>query len=159
MKTRECPREHEVAQAANRGIPDGALREHLRGCEACSETLAVSRALGTLNDADAVDRPAGDARVLWLKAQLAPRLAPAVTSERAGGGPAAVWIAVAACWAVLLAWRWSDLRSLLDRLSLGEFMMSGGNLGTVPIASLAVVALMTAVTLAIMLHQVFVEEL
>lgn len=159
MRRRECPREHDVVAAARRGMPDEEFREHARGCTACAETLAVARALVELSHADAVDRPMADPRVLWLKAQLAPRRASAVDSERSAGGSAVVWVAVAACWAVLLAWRWSELRGLLDRLSLGELMMSGGDLGAVPITSLVVVAAMAAVTLAIMLHQVFVEEL
>lgn len=159
MRRRECPREHDVAEAARRGMLDEAFREHARGCAECAETLAVARALGELSHADAVDRPMADPRVLWLKAQLAPRRASAVDSERSAGGSAVVWVAVAACWAVLLAWRWSELRGMLDRLSLGELMMSGGDLGAVPITSLVVVAAMAAVTLAIMLHQVFVEEL
>lgn len=159
MRRRECPREHEVAEAAGRGMLDEAVREHARGCAECAETLAVARALRELSHADAVDRPVADPRVLWLKAQLAPRRAPAAASEKTAGGSAMVWIAVAACWAVLLAWRWSELRGLLDRLSLGKLMMSGGDLGAVPMTSLVVVAVMAAVTLAIMLHQVFVEEL
>ena len=159
MRTRECPREHDVADAARRGTLDDAVREHARGCAMCAETLAVARALGELSHADAVDRPMADPRVLWLKAQLAPRRASAVASERTAGGSAVVWVAVAACWAVLLVWRWSELHSLLDRLSLGKLMMSGGDIGAVPMTSLVVVAAMAAVTLAIMLHQVFVEEL
>ncbi|MCM2316965.1 MAG: hypothetical protein NDJ92_17590 [Thermoanaerobaculia bacterium] len=159
MRRRECSREHDVAEAARRGVLDPAVREHARGCAVCAETLAVAHALGELSHADAVGRATADPRVLWLKAQLAPRRATAGASESPAGGSAVVWIAVAACWAVFLAWRWSELRGLLDRLSLGELMVSGGGLGAVPITSLVVVAAMAAVTLAIMLHQVFVEEL
>lgn len=159
MKTRECPREREIAAAAARGMLDDALREHARGCAACAETVAVAAALGELSRDDAVDRPAADPRVLWLKSQLASGLAGSYAAERAASGSAAVWIAVAACWVVLISWRWSELRSLLDRLSLGSLMMSGGDLGVVPVASLLFVAVMAGTTLAIMLHQVFVEDL
>jgi hypothetical protein len=69
-----------------------------------------------------------------------------------------VWTVVAVCWTVLLAWKGSELFGVLDRFSLGR-MLLGSDPGTLPMASLAIVALMTTVTLAVMLHQVFVEEL
>ncbi|MGK2856405.1 MAG: hypothetical protein ACSLFQ_04285 [Thermoanaerobaculia bacterium] len=159
MRTRTCELEHETAAAARDGAPGEAIREHARACSICAETLAVTSALRELSHADAVVRPVADARVLWLKAQLAPRLPSPIESERAARGSAVVWVAVAACWAVLISWRWSELHGLLERLSPGKLMVSGGDLGAVPVVSLAVVAVMTAVTLAIMLHQVFVEEL
>ncbi len=159
MRARECSREHEMALAARRGMLDDTLREHARGCAVCAETAAVAGALGTLSEIDFQERLAADPRVLWLKAQLVPQIAPPAAVERAAGSSAAVWIAVAACWVVLIAWRWSEVRDMLDRLSIGNVMVSGGDLGAVPIVSLLVVGVMTGVTLAIMLHQVFVEEL
>ena len=159
MTTRECPREKDVASAARRGAVDAELRGHARECPVCAETIAVTSVLAELAQADVPERSAMDARVLWLKAQLMPRFG------GAGDDPAGarqskgfVWIGVAVCWIAVLGWKWSELRGLLDRLSIGGLLVNA-DASTLPMASLAVVALMTAVTFAIMFHQVFVEDL
>ncbi|MBI2214551.1 MAG: hypothetical protein HYU52_12970 [Acidobacteria bacterium] len=159
MKARECPNEHEVVAATRRGALDGPLKAHANACRACSESARVTAALVSLADGDIPARSPVDPRLLWLKAQLVPGSFDRVVGGAASRGVIAVWGVVAASWAILLAWRWSDLRRLFELLTPERLLTSSANPATVPVASLAVVMLMVAVTLGIMLHQVFVEEL
>lgn len=159
MKARECPRERETALAARRGALDEAAAVHARGCASCAEAAAVAAALASLSDDDVPARAPVDARVLWLKAQLAPRSADAAGQGPVSRGVIAVWVAVAASWAAFLTWRWPELRSLLETLTPQQLMAGSAGHASIPMASLGAVMLMAAVTLAIMLHQVFVEEL
>ncbi|MFA6957581.1 MAG: hypothetical protein WC538_17045 [Thermoanaerobaculia bacterium] len=159
MRARECQREHEVVAAARRGSIDEALLAHAKGCAICSEAAAVASALRSLDDDDLPARSTLDARVLWLKAQLAPMSIQGPSAENASQGVFAIWAAVAACWTIFITWRWSDLKRLLETISPERLLMGAGHPAALPVASLAVVVLMAAVTLAIMLHQVFVEEL
>ncbi len=158
MRARNCPSEHDVLTAARRGALDDAMRLHAKTCATCAETIAVVAALATLGEDDEAPRARVDARVLWLKAQLAPRAMNPAEAEKAAQGVTAVWVAVTASWVVLLVWRWADLRQLLETMTPGRLLKGVVETGTLPVASLAVVVIMAAVTLAIMLHQVFVEE-
>jgi len=158
MRARECQRENEVAVAARRGSMDDTLRAHAKSCAVCSEAASVALALRSLNDDDIPARTTIDARVLWLKAQLVPLSIQGPASEQASQGVFAIWAAVAACWTIFITWRWPDLRRLLETMSPEGLLTSAGHPAALPVASLAVVVLMAAVTLAIMLHQVFVEE-
>lgn len=159
MNARECPKEREVEFAARRGAIDDALQAHVKGCDICSEVMAVTAALGSLNDDDLPARMAIDARVLWLKAQLAPFSVPSSAAGAASHGIHAVWAVVAACWTIFIAWRWPELKRLLETLTPERLLLSAGHHAALPVASLAVVGVMAAVTLGVMFHQVFVEEL
>lgn len=159
MRARGCQRENEVVVAARRGSIDEALRTHTKGCAVCSEALAVASAFRSLNDDDIPARSTLDARVIWLKAQLAPLSIQGPAAEQASQGVFAIWAAVAACWAIFLTWRWPELKRLLETISPEGLLTGAGHNAALPIASLSLVILMAAVTLAIMLHQVFVEEL
>jgi hypothetical protein len=159
MTAHECPRERETVLGLRRGALDGELAEHARECAACAEAVAVTGALASLADAELPSRTRVDARVLWLKAQLAPRAVDPAAGGAASRGVVAVWAAVAVCWAGFLAWRWPDLRHLLESLTPQRLLTGAADPGAIPMASLAAVMIMAAITLAIMLHQVFVEEL
>jgi hypothetical protein len=158
MNARECPRERELVVAVRSGSVDDALKAHANGCSVCSEAAAVASALRSLNDDDLPARSAIDARVIWLKAQLATSAISATAAGAASQGVFAVWAAVAACWTIFIAWRWSDLRHLLETMTPEKLLVGAAQPASLPVASLAIVVVMAAVTLGIMLHQVFVEE-
>jgi hypothetical protein len=148
-----------VAIAMRRGELTDVLRAHAKECPICAEAATVAAAFASLTDDDLPARSPIDARVLWLKAQLVPRSSDSTAGAGTSRGAIAVWAIVAACWALFLAWRWADLRSLLELMTPATLLTGSVNQAALPVASLAVVMVMAAVTLGIMLHQVFVEEL
>ncbi len=147
MKKRSCIREIETARAARSGHWTETLQQHVRGCDACRETVLVRGAVASL--VESVEPPAAlpDPELIRLKARLiAQRAAAEKQSERFAIFEVALqalpWVAAGGC----LTWQGATVKAYFDSVvptaSLTEALVAGGSV--VPWDSLGPVSLATA---------------
>ncbi len=116
-----CERELELIEALRRGELAPGLRDHARGCAACSEAARVSVWMNSL--ASGTERPGApvDPMVLYLKAQIMasmPREQRALQPLHLLQRIAFAFVGLG--WAVLLTWKWDAIRAFsLDRALAG----------------------------------------
>src|SRR5689334_7843066 len=82
MKTTSCSHEQSIIAAVQTECWTDALRMHLASCTPCQETFQVAGYMHSLAAVEDDPRPLPDAKVIWLKAQLAQRRASAAEALR-----------------------------------------------------------------------------
>ena len=75
MKHTSCLHEESIAVAVQTGSWTDALRTHLSDCVSCQETVQIAGWMHSLAAAEDNSHPLPDARVIWLKANLAQKRA------------------------------------------------------------------------------------
>lgn len=154
MNQHGCDREMELIGALRRGELPADLRDHARGCGACSEAANVSVWMNSLCSTMERSIPAADPMVVYLKAQLLaslPReqreLQPLHLLQRAA------FAAVALAWAVLLTWKWDAIQSFsVDRALAGAI---GG--AVLSPSLIALVFALGCVTILVTVHTALAE--
>lgn len=154
MRKHGCDREMELISALRRGELSADLRDHARGCGACSEAANVSVWMNSLRSTTELSIPAADPMVIYLKAQLLasrPRdqreLQPLHLLQHAA------FAVVALAWAVLLTWKWDSIRSF----SVDD-ALAGAIGGAVLSPSLiALVFALACVTILVSVHTALAE--
>lgn len=154
MNQHGCEREMELIGALRRGDLSAELRDHARGCGACSEAAKVSVWMNSL--ASATERTAAqiDPMVLFLKAQILATL----PGEQRGLQPLhllqrAAFALVGLGWAVLLTWKWDAIEAFsVDRALAGAI----GGAAFSP-SLIAVVFALGCATILVTVHTVLAE--
>jgi hypothetical protein len=101
-----------------------------------------------------------EARYLWLTAQLIPNR---VVQDRAlkpiGVLQVLAYIIVAGCWAVVLTWKWSNIKDWFHAPELGARLteVASGS-GSVPLSFLVIVGGLLCITSVVVMHSVLAEE-
>lgn len=116
MSEAGCPQESAVARAACSGGWNPSLEMHIRECAACREVRDAARwmqALAATPPSAQSELP--DARILWLRAQIAARDAAAERAQKI-----AQWVEIASMIAVCIAagvwvaWNWAAIGGALS---------------------------------------------
>ena len=154
--TEPCRHEPQVRRAAAENQWTDMLRQHIATCAECAAAAAAAPFMTRLSRLDERQRKLPDPGVVWLKAQL---LRSSAVADRAARPLNIVQMLaygiVAAGWAAVLTWKWSDLQRWL--LGFTPTHMVQG------MSSLSVTFLLTVVVLATMtvmlgLHTILAED-
>ena len=150
MKPTSCSHEQSIIIAVQTENWTDALRMHLSDCACCQETAQIAGCMHSLAAVEDNPRPLPDAKVIWLKAQLAQRrasaaeaLKPVETFQRVAWGVSALvlFFGSLAKWTLLeraIAWLNTGWESLVSQAGLAGLLSVAGilTLGLVAAASL-----------------------
>jgi len=155
-----CRHEPHVIRAANEDRWTDALREHVKTCEDCAIAALAAPFMHRLARVDERQKKLPDPSVVWLKAQL---LAGSAVADRAARPLNIVQMfaygVVAAGWAALLTWKWSDMQRWLATLTpsgVAEGLGSGGTALSGSVLMMLVV--LSTVTVVLAFHTILAEE-
>ncbi len=155
-----CRHEPHVIRAAAEDRWSDALREHVKTCQDCAIAALAAPFMNRLSRIDARQKKLPDPSVVWLKAQL---LAGSVAAERAAQplniAQMSAYGVVAAGWAALMTWKWSDLQRLVSTLTPSGVAegLSGSGAGLSGSVLMMLVVLST-LTVVLAFHTILADE-
>ena len=150
MKPTSCSHEQSIIAAVQTESWTDALRMHLGSCASCQETLQIAGYMHSLAAVEDDSRPLPDAKVIWLKAQLAQRrasaaeaLKPVETFQRVAWGVSALALVFG-----LLA-KWTQLERGMVWLNTGwaSLVSQAGWAGLLSVAGILTLGLVAAASL------------
>ena len=136
-----------------------SLRAHVAQCADCEATMLVAPHMKELAAIDAREHPLPDPQVVWLKAQFLRR---SMAVERASR-PLKVfqmisYVAVAAAWTAVLAWKWAAIQALLHSFSPERFVQNAGQAASLSMTFFAMIFILSSVTIGLALHTMLAED-
>lgn len=155
-----CRHEPHVLRAANEDRWTDALRDHVKTCQDCAIAALTAPFMRRLARVDERQKKLPDPSVVWLKAQL---LAGSAAADRIARplniAQMFAYGVVAAGWAALLTWKWSDLQRWLATLTPSGVAqgLSGSGAGLSGSVLMMLVVLST-VTVVLAFHTILAEE-
>lgn len=155
-----CRYEPQVRTAAARNAWTDALRAHVASCADCSAAVAVTPFMSRFARVDEREHLLPDASVLWLKAQLLGRTAAAERAVRPLNiAQIVAYLTVAAGWAALLTWKWSDLQQWFLSFTPAQMAATAsGATGPLSVSFLLSVVVLASTTVMLALHTILTEE-
>ena len=115
MNYKECQQEPSILEALRTGNWNDSHSQHLNDCSDCRETVDVARWMRLL--AQGLREPLPDAKIVWLRAQIAGEtarrdrvLAPVMLAH------ILVQVIIGVCSAAWLFWKWPEIGPALTRL-------------------------------------------
>ena len=155
-----CVQEHLARRAAVEDRWTEALRQHVKECRDCAAAAAAAPFMTRFAKIDARQRALPDPAVLWLKAQLLRGTAVADRATRPLNiAQMAAYLAIAAGWAALLTWKWSDLQQWLLGFTPASLVgEAAGAHSSMSAAILVSVVILSSLTVMLGLHAILAEE-
>ncbi len=154
-----CRYEELVLRAASEDRWTEALRTHVPQCADCTAAAAAAPFMRRLARIDDRQRQLPDPAVLWLKAQL---LRGAAIADRAARPfnvlQICAYLSVAAGWAAVLTWRWSDLERWLLGFTPAQMAQGIAHGSPLSMPFLFTVAVLASMTLMVALHTILAED-
>ena len=153
-----CRHEQHVIRAASEDRWSDALREHVATCEDCAIAAVAAPFMTRLSRIDERQKKLPDPSIVWLKAQILSGSAVADRITRPLNiAQMFAYGVVAAGWAALLTWKWSDLARWMG--SLTPSGVAEGLAGPSLSSSVLMMAItLAAVTVALTFHTILAEE-
>jgi len=115
LNYKECQQEPSILEALRTGNWNDSHSQHLNDCSDCRETVDVARWMRLL--AQGLREPLPDAKIVWLRAQIAGEtarrdrvLAPVMLAH------ILVQVIIGVCSAAWLFWKWPEIGPALTRL-------------------------------------------
>ncbi|HEX7192740.1 MAG TPA: hypothetical protein VF381_14325 [Thermoanaerobaculia bacterium] len=136
-----------------------SLRAHVAQCADCEAAMLVSPQMKELAAIDMREHPLPDPQVVWLKAQL---LRNTMAVERASR-PLKIfqvisYVAVAAGWTTVLAWKWSAIQALLHSLTPASFVQNASQAASLSMTFFVMVFVLSSITIGLALHTMLAED-
>ena len=157
-----CRLEPDVIRAAAGGEWTASLRTHVASCQDCAAAAEVGPWMEEFARLDDREHILPDPAVLWLKAKLMQsndmmaRAALPVTRLQIGA-----YLAVAACWAALLTWKWSAIQAWVNSLSPGRVIMASAGAqasASLSVSFFAAIVVLSSATVFVAMHTILAEE-
>lgn len=154
-----CGQEKFVRRAAAENRWSDALRQHVAECADCAAAEKASRFMARFGRIDERQHVLPDPSVLWLKAQL---LRGSAAADRAARplniAQIVAYVVVAAGWAAVLTWKWSDLRTWLLGFTPTHMVQGLATSSTLSASFLMMVVVLASLTVMLGLHTILAEE-
>jgi hypothetical protein len=158
-----CRFEPDVIRAATSGEWTASLRAHLDVCADCAAAAEAGPWMEEFARIDDREHILPDPAVLWLKAKLMQsntmmhRVAMPITRLQIGA-----YLAVAACWAALLTWKWSAIQAWVNSITPSHVILASTN-AQVSAASLSVsffagVVVLASATVFLAMQTILADE-
>jgi len=159
-----CRLEPDVIRAAATGEWTASLRRHLESCADCAAAAEVGPWMEEFARVDDREHILPDPAVLWFKAKLLQsnrvmdRVALPITRLQIGA-----YLAVAACWAALLTWKWPVIQAWVNSIKPTHVILATASAQTAAAASLsasffAVIVMLSSATVFLAMHTILAEE-
>lgn len=155
-----CHQEPHVRLAAAEGVWSESLRAHVQSCPDCAAAASVAPFLTRFSRVNIREQALPDPNVIWIKAQI---LGASSAVERVTRPLNIVqllgYLSVAAGWAAVLTWKWSDLQRWILTLTPSQLAASASGSGGVLSATfLFTVVILASMTVMLALHTILAEE-
>jgi len=156
-----CEFESEIIRTARGGELTDALREHLAGCADCAAALETAPWMRSFAAQPDPPHTVPIAAVIWLKSRI---IQQEVAADRAAlpltAAQISAYMAVAACWAAVLNWKWAALQQWFleltpSRMIAQSSVHSGSSLS---ISFMVVVFVLASLTVTLAAHTILAEE-
>ena len=157
-----CRFEPDVVRAASTGEWTASLRDHAASCADCTAAAEVGPWMEEFARVDDREHILPDPAVLWLKAKLMQsnavmaRASLPITRLQIGA-----YLAVAACWAALLTWKWSSIQAWVNSLSPGHMIMASAGAeaaASLSVSFFAAIIVLSSATVFVAMHTILAEE-
>jgi hypothetical protein len=157
-----CRFEPDVIRAAASGEWTASLREHLATCADCAAASEVGPWMEEFARIDDREHVLPDPAVLWLKAKLMQsnaamqRAALPITRVQI-----AAYLAVAACWAALLTWKWPAIQAWVNSLTPSHVMLASAGAqatASVSVSLFAGIVVLSSATVFLAMHTILAED-
>ena len=155
-----CVQEPLVRHAAVEDRWTGALRQHVARCEDCAAAAAAAPFMTRFAKFDMRQRALPDPAVLWLKAQLLRGNAVVDRASRPLNIAQFVsYVVIAAGWAGLLTWKWSELQQWVLHFTPESMVGAAAGMPSSTSATIVVALLiLSSLTVMVGLHAILAEE-
>ena len=154
-----CNQEQFVRRAAVENRWSDALRQHVTECADCGAAAGAARFMSRVGKIDERQHVLPDPGVIWLKAQL---LRTSVAADRAARplniAQIVSYVVVAAGWAAVLTWKWSDLRTWLLGFTPAHMVQGLASSSTLSASFLMMVVVLASLTVMLGVHTILAEE-
>ena len=157
-----CRLEPDAVRAASSGEWTVSLRAHVDNCADCAAAAEVGPWMQEFARLDDREHILPDPAVLWLKAKL---MQSNETMQRASLPMTrlqiAAYLAVAACWASLLTWKWSAVQAWVTSLTPSHMVMASASAqatASLSVSFFALVVVLSSATVFVAMHTILAEE-
>lgn len=160
--TKACRLEPDVVRASATGEWTSSLRTHLDSCADCAAAAEVGPWMVDFARIEDREHILPDPAVLWLKAKLTQsnaviqRASMTVTRTQI-----AAYLAVAACWAALLTWKWSAIQAWVNSFTPSRVMMASASAqatASLSVSFFALVVVLSSATVFVAMQTILAEE-
>ncbi len=160
--TSACRLEPDIIRAAAGGEWTASLRNHLASCEDCAAAAEVEPWMEEFARIDDREHILPDPAVLWLKAKLMQsntmmhRVAMPITRIQI-----VAYLAVAACWAALLTWKWTALQAWVAGLNPSRVILASSSAqasASLSMSFFASILVLASATVFLAAHTIFAED-
>jgi len=158
-----CRLEPDVIRAAAGGEWTSSLRTHVAGCADCAAAAEVGPWMEEFARIDDREHILPDPAVLWLKAKLMQsntamhRVALPITRLQIGS-----YLAVAACWAALLTWKWSAIQAWVNSLKPTRVILASASAhataASLSVSFFAAIVVLSSATVFLAMHTILAED-
>ena len=157
-----CRLEPDVIRAAASGEWTLTLRAHLASCADCAAAAEVGPWMEQFARIDDREHILPDPAVLWLQAKLTQsnavmqRAALPITRLQI-----AAYLAVAACWAALLSWKWSAIQAWVNSLAPTRVVLASASAqaaASLSVGFFAMIIALASATVFVAMHTILAEE-
>ena len=157
-----CRLEPDVIAAAASGEWTSSLRTHLGSCADCAAAAEVGPWMMDFARLEDREHILPDPAVLWLKAKLTQsnavmqRAAMPITRLQI-----AAYLAVAACWAAILTWKWNAIQAWVSSLTPSHMVLASASAQTtasLSVSFFAMVVVLASATVFVAMHTILAEE-
>jgi hypothetical protein len=159
-----CRLEPDVVRATAGGEWTASLRTHVASCEDCAAAAEVGPWMEEFARVDDHEHILPDPAVLWLKAKLMQsnnamhRVALPITRLQIGA-----YLAVAACWAAMLTWKWPAIQAWVNSLTPSHVILASASAQASAAASLSVsffaaIVVLSSATVFVAMHTILAED-
>ena len=154
-----CRHEQLVIRAATEDRWTEALREHVPACADCAAAAAAAPFMRRIARVDERQRQLPDPAVVWLKAQLLRGTSIADRAMRPFNiVQICAYLGVAAGWAAVVTWRWSDLEKWLLGLTPTHMAQGIAQGSPLSVTFLLMVVILASMTAMLALHTILAED-
>ncbi|MEK6373414.1 MAG: hypothetical protein AABO58_12045 [Acidobacteriota bacterium] len=157
-----CRLEPDAVRAASSGEWTVSLRAHVDNCTDCAAAAEVGPWMEEFARLDDREHILPDPAVLWLKAKLMQSNA---TMQRASLPMTRLqigaYLAVAACWASLLTWKWSAIQAWVTSFTPSHMVMASASAqatASLSVSVFAAVVVLSSATVFVAMHTILAEE-
>ena len=157
-----CRLEPDAVRAAASGEWTSSLRRHVEDCADCAAAAEVGPWMEEFARLDDREHILPDPAVLWLKAKLMQSNA---TMQRASLPMTRLqigaYLAVAACWASLLTWKWSAVEAWVKSLTPSHMVMASASAqatASLSVSFFAALVVLSSATVFVAMHTILAEE-
>jgi hypothetical protein len=157
-----CRLEPDAIRAAATGEWTTSLREHVANCADCTAAAEVGPWMEEFARVDDREHVLPDPAVLWLKAKLLQsntamhRAALPITRIQI-----ASYLAVAACWAALLTWKWSAVQAWVNSITPSHIMLASAGAeatASLSVSFFALIVMLSSATVFVAMHTILAED-